>query len=448
MSDATQARSGSVDLRRDGQAAVEWVARYLEGMRDLPVRAQVEPGAVRAALPAAPPERAEPFADVLRDLDEVIVPGTTHWNHPRFFAYFSITGSEPGILAELLSAAFNVNAMLWRTGPAATELEELACDWLRQLLGLAEGWHGHIEDTASTSTLAGLAAARELRPGGGVLCSEHAHSSVDKAAKLLGIGVRKVAVDDEFRLRPDALAGALEAEEVAAVVATVGTTSTTSVDPVPAVADLCAEHGAWLHVDAAYAGSAMVCEELRWAFEGVERADSLVVNPHKWLFTPVDCSVLFTRRPEALRDAFSLLPEYLRTNVEDVTNLMDYGPALGRRFRALKLWTVIRCYGREGLQALHREHLLLARLFASWIEAEPGWEVAAPVPFSVVCFRREGTDEENEALMERVNASGEVYLSHTRLGDRLVLRLAVGNARTTEEDVALAWEVLRREAAA
>ena len=445
MSDATQARSGSVDLRRDGQAAVEWVARYLEGMRDLPVRAQVEPGAVREALPAAPPERAEPFADVLRDLDEVIVPGTTHWNHPRFFAYFSITGSEPGILAELLSAAFNVNAMLWRTGPAATELEELACDWLRQLLGLAEGWHGHIEDTASTSTLAALAAARELRPGGVVLCSEHAHSSVDKAAKLLGIGVRKVAVDDEFRLRPDALAEALEADEVAAVVATVGTTSTTSVDPVAAVADLCAERGAWLHVDAAYAGSAMVCEELRWAFEGVERADSLVVNPHKWLFTPVDCSVLFTRRPEALRDAFSLLPEYLRTNVEDVTNLMDYGPALGRRFRALKLWTVIRCYGREGLQALHREHLRLARLFASWIEAEPGWEVAAPVPFSVVCFRREGTDEENEALMERVNASGEVYLSHTRLGDRLVLRLAVGNARTTAEDVALAWDVLRRE---
>ncbi|HSJ94010.1 MAG TPA: aminotransferase class V-fold PLP-dependent enzyme [Gaiellaceae bacterium] len=440
------ADGSSVDLRRDGAAAVDWVARYLEGMRDLPVRAQVEPGEVRAALPAAPPERAEPFADVLRDLDEVIVPGTTHWNHPRFFAYFSITGSEPGILAELLSAAFNVNAMLWRTGPAATELEELACDWLRQLLGLAEGWHGHIEDTASTSTLAALAAARELRPGGVVLCSEHAHSSVDKAAKLLEIGVRKVAVDDEFRLRPDALAETLEADEAAVVVATVGTTSTTSVDPVPAVADLCAEHGAWLHVDAAYAGSAMVCEELRWAFEGVERADSLVVNPHKWLFTPVDCSVLFTRRPEALRDAFSLLPEYLRTNVEDVTNLMDYGPALGRRFRALKLWTVIRCYGRDGLQALHREHLRLTRLFASWIEAEPGWEVAAPVPFSVVCFRREGTDEENEALMERVNASGEVYLSHTRLGDRLVLRLAVGNARTTEEDVALAWDVLRREA--
>jgi aromatic-L-amino-acid/L-tryptophan decarboxylase len=273
---------GSVDLRRDGAAAVEWVARYLEGMRDLPVRAQVGPGDVRSRLPASPPERAEPFTDVLHDLDEVIVPGTTHWNHPRFFAYFSITGSEPGILAELLSAAFNVNAMLWRTGPAATELEELACDWLRQLVGLEPGWHGHIEDTASTSTLAALAAARELRPGGAVLCSEHAHSSVDKDAKLLGLELRRLPVDDEFRLRPDAVAEALAREAVAAVVATVGTTSTTSVDPVPALAGLCADAGAWLHVDAAYAGSAMVCEEHRWAFEGVERADSLVVNPHKW----------------------------------------------------------------------------------------------------------------------------------------------------------------------
>jgi aromatic-L-amino-acid decarboxylase len=433
----------SVDLRRDGQAAVEWVARYLEGMRELPVRAQVEPGDVRGALPSSPPERAEPFEAVLRDLDEVIVPGTTHWNHPRFFAYFAITGSEPGILAELLSAAFNVNAMLWRTGPAATELEELVVDWLRQLVALPETFHGHIEDTASTSTLAGLAAARELRPGGVVLCSEHAHSSVDKDCRILGLELRKVPADAEHRMRPDALEDALAAGEVAAVVATVGTTSATSVDPVPAVADLCERFGAWLHVDAAYAGSAMVCEELRWAWDGVERADSLVVNPHKWLFTPVDCSVLYTRRPDALRDAFSLLPEYLRTNVEDVTNLMDYGPALGRRFRALKLWTVIRCYGREGLQALVREHVRLARLFASWVEAEPGWDVVAPVPFSVVCFRREGSDEQNEALMERVNATGEAYLSHTRLDDRFVLRLAIGNARTTEADVERAWELLR-----
>jgi aromatic-L-amino-acid decarboxylase len=433
----------SVDLRRDGQAAVEWVARYLEGMRELPVRAQVSPGDVRTALPASPPERAEPFEAILRDLDEVVVPGTTHWNHPRFFAYFAITGSEPGILAELLSAAFNVNAMLWRTGPAATELEELVLDWLKQLLALPGGWHGHIEDTASTSTLAALAAARELRPGGVVLCSEHAHSSVDKDCRILGLELRKVAADGEYRLRPDALEEALAAEEAAAVVATVGTTSATSVDPVPAVAELCERFRAWLHVDAAYAGSAMVCEELRWAWEGIERADSLVVNPHKWLFTPVDCSVLYTRRPDVLRDAFSLLPEYLRTNVDEVTNLMDYGPALGRRFRSLKLWTVIRCYGREGLQALIREHVRLARLFASWVEAEPGWKVVAPVPFSVVCFRREGSDEENEALMERVNATGEAYLSHTRLDDRFVMRLAIGNARTTEADVARAWELLR-----
>jgi aromatic-L-amino-acid/L-tryptophan decarboxylase len=433
----------SVDLRRDGQAAVEWVARYLEGMRELPVRAQVSPGDVRDALPGSPPEHAEPFEAILRDLDEVIVPGTTHWNHPRFFAYFAITGSDPGILAELLSAAFNVNAMLWRTGPAATELEELVLDWLKQLLGLPESWHGHIEDTASTSTLAGLAAARQLRPNGVVLCSEHAHSSVDKDCRILGVELRKIVADGEYRLRPDALEEALAAEEVAAVVATVGTTSATSVDPVPAVAELCERFGAWLHVDAAYAGSAMVCEELRWAWEGIDRADSLVVNPHKWLFTPVDCSVLYTRRPDVLRDAFSLLPEYLRTNVDEVTNLMDYGPALGRRFRSLKLWTVIRCYGREGLQALIREHVRLAQLFASWVEAEPGWEVVAPVPFSVVCFRRDGSDEENEALMERVNATGETYLSHTRLDDRFVMRLAIGNARTTEADVTRAWDLLR-----
>jgi aromatic-L-amino-acid/L-tryptophan decarboxylase len=435
--------TGGVDLRRDGQAALEWVARYLEGMRDLPVRAQVQPGDVRSRLPASPPERGEPFEAIIRDLDEVVVPGTTHWNHPRFFAYFAISGSEPGILAELLSAAFNVNAMLWRTGPAATELEELVLDWLRQLLGLPEGLHGHIEDTASTSTLAALAAARELRPGGIVVCSEHAHSSVDKDAKILGLELEKLPTDSEYRLRTDALAQALGAGGVAAVVATAGTTSSTAVDPVPEIADLCERAGVWLHVDAAYAGSAAVCPELRWALEGAERADSIVVNPHKWLFTPVDCSALYTRRPDVLRAAFSLLPEYLRTGVEDVTNLMDYGPALGRRFRALKLWAVIRCYGREGLQALIREHVRLARLFAGWVEAEPGWEVVAPVHFSVVCFRREGSDEENEALMERANATGEVYLSHTRLDDRFVLRLAVGNVRTTEADVTHAWELLK-----
>ena len=434
------------DFRADGAAALEWAARYLEGVRQLPVLSRVEPGAVRAALPAAPPDKPEPFAAVLQDLDDVLLPGITHWNHPRFFAYFAISGSEPGILAELLAATLNVNAMLWRTSPAATELEELVLDWVAQLMGLPDGLHGHIEDTASTSTLAALAAARELRPGGVVLCSEQAHSSVEKAARILGLEARKVAVDDEFRMRPDALAEALEDAQVGAVVATVGTTSTTSVDPVPEIADLAEQAGAWLHVDAAYAGSAMICEELRWALEGCERADSVVVNPHKWLFTPVDCSCLFSRRPEVLRRAFSLVPEYLRSD-EDATNLMDYGPALGRRFRALKLWAVIRCYGRSGLQERIREHVRLAQLFASWVEAEPGWEVVAPVPFSVVCFRREASDEENQAIVERANATGEVFFSPTVLRDRIVLRLAVGNLRTTAEDVERAWAVLREAAA-
>jgi aromatic-L-amino-acid decarboxylase len=434
------------DFRADGAAALEWAARYLESVRDLPVLSRVEPGAVRAALPAAPPDEPEPFAAVLQDLDDVLLPGITHWNHPRFFAYFAISGSEPGILAELLAATLNVNAMLWRTSPAATELEELVLDWVAQLMGLPEGLHGHIEDTASTSTLAALAAARELRPGGVVLCSDQAHSSVEKAARILGLEARKVVVDDEFRMLPAALAEALEDADAAAVVATVGTTSTTSVDPVPAIADLAEQAGAWLHVDAAYAGSAMVCEELRWALEGCERADSLVVNPHKWLFTPVDCSCLFSRRPEVLRRAFSLVPEYLRSD-EDATNLMDYGPALGRRFRALKLWAVIRSYGRSGLQERIREHVRLAQHFASWVEAEPGWDVVAPVPFSAVCFRHEGSDEENRAIVERANATGEVFLSTTVLRDRTVLRLAIGNLRTTTTDVERAWAVLRDAAA-
>jgi aromatic-L-amino-acid decarboxylase len=428
------------DFREDGRAAVDWVARYLEGVRELPVLAQVEPGDIRSQLPVSPPDEPESFQAVLRDLDEILLPGITHWNHPRFFAYFAISGSEPGILAELLIAALNVNAMLWRTSPAVTELEELAADWVRQLMGLPEGWHGHIEDSASISTLAALTAARELRPGGTVVCSEHAHSSVDKAARLLGVPLCKVAADGEFRMRADALVYAV-GEDTAAVVATVGTTSTTAVDPVQAAADIARAAGAWLHVDAAYAGSAMVCEELRWAFEGVERADSLVVNPHKWLFTPVDCSLLYTRRPEDLRAAFSLVPAYLRTD-EEATNLMDYGPALGRRFRALKLWAVIRCFGREGLAAIIREHLRLARLFAGWVEEEPGWEIVAPVRFSVVCFRREGSDEENRALIDRANETGEVFLSPTELDGRLVIRLAVGNMRTTEEDVSRAWQVL------
>lgn len=433
------------DFRRDAAATSEWVAAYLERVREYPVLAQVEPGDIRAALPASPPEQGEPFTNILRDLDEILLPGVTHWQHPRYFAYFGITASEPAILAELVAAALNQVAFLWRTSPASTELELHVLDWLAQLLGLPGDWHGHIEDSASTSTLAALMAARHATARSAVVCSEHAHSSVQKAAKLLDLEFRTVGTDEEFRLRPDLLARELERGDVACVVATVGATSQTAVDPVAAIAELSEAASAWLHVDAAYAGSAWVCPEFRWSQAGVERADSLVVNPHKWLFVPMDCSALWTSRPEVFRDTFSLTPEYLRTS-DATDSLSDYGPALGRRFRSLKLWAVIRCYGREGLQAVIREHVRLAQEFASWVRAEPGWEVCAPHPFSVVCFRREGPDEENEALLERVNATGELFLSHTRLSGRYVLRLAIGNARTTEDDVRHAWAVIIREA--
>jgi aromatic-L-amino-acid decarboxylase len=424
-----------VSFRDDGQAALDWIARYLEEIRERPVLAQVEPGEIRARLPESPPEQAEPFANVLRDLDELLLPGITHWNHPRFFAYFAISAPPPGILAELLAAALNVNAMVWSTSPAATELEQTALDWLAQLLGLPRGWHGHIEDTASTATVAALAAARELRPGGAVYASEQANFSVEKAARLLGLEYRTVAVDDEYRMLTD-----FPLDDAAAVVATVGTTATTSVDPVAALADRCAEAGVWLHVDAADAGAAWVCPELRDSQAGCDRADSLVVNPHKWLFTPVDCSALWTRRPEALQAVFAANREYLSSD-EDVLNLKDFGPALGRRFRALKLWATLRCYGREGLQELIREHVRLAQLFAAWVDAEPGWEVVAPHPFSTVCFRH--TEADNDAIVERANATGELFVGATTLRSERAIRLAIGNWQTTEDDVRAAWDVLR-----
>jgi aromatic-L-amino-acid decarboxylase len=431
-------------LRTDGPAALEWAASYLERVGDLPVLAQVEPGAIRAALPTAAPEEGEPFSAVLRDLDEVLLPGVTHWQHPRYFAYFATSASEPAILAELLAATLNSVAILWRTAPAATELEGVVLDWTAQLLGLPPGWHGHIEDSASTSTRAAIIAARAATGREVVVCSEQAHSSVEKAARMLGMRLRRIPCDEEFRMRADLLG---DLSDAAAVVATVGTTATTSVDPVSAVADACAHAGTWLHVDAAYAGTAMVCPEHRWAFEGVDRADSLVVNAHKWLLTPMDCSLLWTRRPADFRAAFSLVPEYLRTpDAEDALSLSDYGPALGRRFRALKLWAVLRCHGRSGLQAHIRSGVRLAELFECWIAAEPGWELCAPRPFSVVCFRVDGPDERNRELLELVNAGGEIFISHAVLNGRYVLRLAVGQMSTTEASVELAWEVLRSAA--
>jgi aromatic-L-amino-acid decarboxylase len=372
------------------------------------------------------------------------MPGLTHWQSPRFFAYFATTGSEPGVLAELLIAGLNQVGILWRTSPALQELEELTVDWLRQLVGLPEGFRGHIEDTASTGVLAAVIVARTLQPDRRVLvCSEHAHSVAEKAARLLGLELRKVPADDEHRMRPDLLG----AEDACAVIATIGTTGMASVDPVPEIAGRCAAAGTWLHVDAAYAGPAAILPELRGHFAGWERADSIGVNPHKWLGVPMDCSVLWTRRQEDFRGAFSLVPEYLRTP-DDALNLSEVSIPLGRRFRALKLWTVLRCYGRSGLQERLREHVRLAALFEGWVRNEPGWEVTARRHFSLVCFRREGSDEENERLLGRVNDTGEVFISHTRFGERHQLRLAVGNFRTTEDDVRLAWDVLRREAAA
>ncbi len=422
-------------FRDDLLATSEWVAGYLETAGERPVFPAVAPGEVRAKLPRSAPQQGEPFADVLRDLDELIMPGLTFWNHPRFFAYFANTGSEPGILAELLTAALNVNAMAWITSPAATELEQVVLDWLAELIGLPAGLHGHIEDTASTSTLAALAAARAERPGGVVIASEQAHFSVAKAARILGLELRTVPVDGAFRMIPE-----FPLDEATAVVATVGTTSTTSVDPVPELAARCEEAAVWLHVDAAYAGAAAVCPELRWCLEGADRADSIVVNPHKWLFTPVDCSTIWTRRPESFHKAFGASAAYM-ASTEGAIDIRDYGPALGRRFRALKLWAVLRCYGREGLQALIREHVRLAALFEEWVRAEPGWEICAPRPFSTVCFRHESAD--NDEIARRATESGRIFVATTRLDGRSVIRLAVGNAFTTEEDVRVAWEVLR-----
>jgi aromatic-L-amino-acid decarboxylase len=428
----------TVTFRDDLDRAADWVDAYLQRVADLPVTPSVSPGDVRATLPEAPPEQGEAFEAMLRDFDELIVPGLTHWNHPRFFAWFANTGSEPGILAELLIAALNVNAFTWLSSPAATELEVTVMDWLAQLLGLPRGWHGHIEDTASTATIAALAAARTRRPGGVVVASEQANFSVEKAARLVGLEYRKAPVDDAFRMLPD-----IDLDGVTAVVATAGTTATTSVDPVAELARRCNDAGVWLHVDAAYAGSAAVCPEFRWCLDGVDAADSLVVNPHKWLFTPMDCSALRTRRPEAFHEAFSYVPEYLAATPEAI-DVKDYGPALGRRFRALKLWFVLRWYGAEGLRALIREHVRLAELFAALVEAEPGWEVVAPHPFSTVCFRH--VEQDNDEIARAATATGEVFVATTKLRGDTIIRLAIGNERTTEADILQAWEVIRRSA--
>ncbi|MBW8876686.1 MAG: amino acid decarboxylase [Acidobacteria bacterium] len=466
------------EFRAAMHRVADLVADYLEGVGDRPVLPAVSPGDVRRALPASAPEGPEPLDAILDDYLRLIEPNVTHWNHPGFLAYFSITGSGPGILGETLAATLNVNAMLWRTGPAPTELEERVCEWLARMMDLPPDFRGHINDTASSSSLVALAAARHRLPGLDVrvqglagrpdvpsltvYCSDQAHSSIDKSAIVLGVGqenVRRIASDGAFRMSVPALAEAVARDRAAgrlpmAIVATVGTTSTTSVDPIPEIADLCAREGIWLHVDAAYAGAAAICPEHRALMPGIERADSLVVNPHKWLFTPVDCSVLFVRDLDLLKGAFSLVPEYLRTGESsEVTNLMDLGFQLGRRFRALKLWLVIRAFGVEGLRERIRLHCAMARDLAARIAADPRFELAAPVPFSTVCFRArlpgspgspQDQDRFNERLMARVNAAGPFFLSHTGLQGRHTLRVAIGNLRTEPAHMTALWELLSR----
>ncbi len=468
-------------FRRNGHSLVDWIADYLANPERYPVLSRVKPGEIAAALPPRAPEEGEPFEAIMADFERVLVPGLTHWNHPGFFAYFAITASAPGILADFLSAALNQQAMLWRTSPAATELEQVTLGWLRQLIGLPDTFEGVIYDTASIATMTALVAARETAIGGvrqrglagrsdvpptRVYCSDQTHSSIDKAVIAIGLGhdaLRKIPTDDRFRMRADALRAAIAEDRAAgllpiAVVATVGTTSTTSVDPVPEIADICAHERLWLHVDAAYGGVAAMLPSHAHVLDGADRADSLVVNPHKWLFTPFDLSAFYSRRMDVVRTAFALTPEYLRTSESaPVKNLMDTGVQLGRRFRSLKLWMILRSFGAREIRERLSGHIALAQQLAAWIDAHPDFERLAPVPFSVVCFRwkpagttlSEGElDAANERIIDAVNATGDVFMSHTRLKGTLALRIAIGHLQTTERHVRRAWNLVVEHAAA
>jgi aromatic-L-amino-acid decarboxylase len=453
------------EFRRAGHEAVDWVAQYLNSVSDMPVLARTKPGELFDSLPSSAPEKGESFSAILRDFDQLVMPAVTQWNHPRFFAYFACTGSTPAILGEMLAAALNTNGLHWKTSPAVAELEQRALGWLRQWIGLSEEWFGIVYDTASTSSMHAIVCARELADPPSRLrgsrndlvlyTSDQSHMSIEKGAIAVGVGqqnVRKVPSDSEFRMSADALRKMVEEDKQAGkrpfcVVATVGTTSSTSIDPVPQIAGIAEENGMWLHVDAAYAGAAALLPEHRYLMSGVERAHSLVVNAHKWLLTPIDFSAFYTRRPDILRRAFSLTPDYLKTQEDPrAHNLMDYGVPLGHRFRALKLWFVMRYFGRERIEAMLRSHIQWARDFAALVDAHPKFERVAPVPLSVVCFRYKGSDDENRAVMEKVNASGRVFLASTVLNGKLTLRLAIGNLETTWKDVQEAWELLQQAA--
>jgi len=464
------------EFRRHAHALVDWMADYLRDVGTLPVTPAVAPGDIRRQVPEQPPLDPEPFEAVFEDFRQVVLPGMTHWNHPGWFAYFPGNNSAPSILGEMLTATLGAQCMSWVTSPAATELEQVMMDWLRQMMGLPPDFVGVIQDTASTATLVALLSARERATGGragsvglaaagdaplAVYASREAHSSVDKAVKLAGYGLdllRHIETDDAFALRPEAVARALEADRAAGirpacVVATVGTTSSTAIDPLRPIAEQCRRADAWLHVDAAYAGAAAIVPELRPLFDGIEAADSIVFNPHKWLLTNFDCTAYFVRDPAALLSTFQATPEFLRTAYDaEVVNFRDWGIQLGRRFRALKLWFVIRSYGVEGLRAIIRRHVALARELAGWVEEDPAFELMAPVRFGLVCFRwrPDGTDEEidalNARLLHEVNATRERYLTHTRLNGRYAIRLVVGQRATEREHVRRAWEAVQAAA--
>ncbi|MBE22226.1 MAG: amino acid decarboxylase [Gemmatimonadetes bacterium] len=460
----------SEDFRSAGHLLIEWMSTYMDEMESLPVLPRVKPGETSARCSNTLTAEGESYQDIFEDFESSILPGITHWNHPGFFAYFADGGSVPGLLGEMLSAALNVNAMLWKTSPAATELEESTLGILRSLVGLPDEFFGVINDTASSSSLYALAAARNQSfpdvghsgmfgmPKGRIYTSEQSHSSIDKAGITLGFGtdgISKVKADSEYRMDPAELRRLIEEDLKSgvvpvAIVATIGTTSTSSIDPVDEISKIAKEYDIWLHVDAAYGGPAAILHELRPYFSGWELADSIVMNPHKWLFTPVDCSVLYCQNPGQLRRAFSIVPEYLQGGSDEVTNLMDYGVSLGRRFRSLKLWFVLRYFGEQGLAKGIRSHCKMASNFASWIEEHPEWELVAPAPFSTVVFRYAGIsltadqqDEANLSILEEVNEAGEIFISHTRLDGKFVLRLSIGNIQTKERHVQNAWKILQ-----
>ncbi len=461
-------------FRKFGYQFVDWVADYFDQMEKFPVCSRVSPGEIKNMLPPSPPFKGESMEKIFSDFERVILPGITHWQHPSWFAYFPANNSPASVLAELLTAGIGAQCMVWQTSPAAAELEEVVLEWLRQMLGLPEGMAGVIQDTASTATLCAILTAREkatgyasnakgLRESLIVYSSDQTHSSIEKGVKIAGLGkenLRLIPTDEKFAMIPEELEAAIardknEGRKPACVVATVGTTSSTAIDPLPEIGKICQKHDLWFHVDAAFAGSAAILPEMRWLIQGAEYVDSFVFNPHKWLFTNFDCSAYYVRDPGALIQTFEIHPEYLKTGVDaQVKNFRDWGIQLGRRFRALKLWFVIRSYGVEGLQAILREHLRLAQLFKSWVEEDSRFELMAPVPLSLVCFRlNDGRPEPelnklNQKLLGRINATGRVFLTHTSLRDRYVLRLAIGQRTTQERHVRQAWEIIQREAEA